>query len=87
MDFDIRNYKSGTEKDDKAYWTVSFLREVDSNFPKINEECGKLFNGINPSTEDAFNNKINSWKGFVEDLQKLCRLYKIKDAKCLSDNN
>ena len=41
----------------------------------------------NPNTEDAFNNKIKAWKAFVEATQSLCKLYKIKDAKCLSKKN
>lgn len=87
MGFDIRNYNSeGTpvNSEKEEFWTVKYLRHVDDYFPKINSECEALFNGISPKTADAFSNKISAWKGFVDNLQRLCSLYKIDNAKCLS---
>ena len=89
MGFDIRDYNNENKPEVKqeTYWTVNYLRHVDDFFPKINSECECLINGMNPNTEDAFRNKINAWKSFVEATQKLCMLYKVKDAKCLSKKN
>lgn len=89
--FDIRNYKTKAAENsdnlqEKGFWTHKFLRSIDSCFYKINEECAKLVEGMNNSTEEAFTKKINAWHELVIALQKLCRLYKITDAACLSKN-
>lgn len=87
--FDIRTFKAEqpTEKKEDDFWTVKYLRHVDDYFPKINSECENLVRYKNDKTEDAFMNKVNAWKDFVIALQRLCTLYKIKDAKCLLKKN
>lgn len=89
MSFDIRNYNSQKQTDSKQeeFWTVKYLRHVDDFFPKINSECENLLKFRNKKTEDAFNNKVDAWKAFVQATQKLCQLYKVRDAKCLSKKN
>lgn len=88
--FDIRNYKKEKKEvndDSKMFWTQTFIKEMDEKFPLINKECESLLAGMNSTTQDAFNNKVNAWGDFVETLQTLCRLYKVKDAKCLSNSD
>lgn len=87
MAFDIRNFDYPSAPPKQEFWTVNYLRHVDDFFTKINSECECLFNGINPTTEAAFKNKIKAWKSFIEATQRLCQLYKVKDAKCLSKKN
>lgn len=86
MAFDIRNYtNSNTEnKKNEEFWTQKYLRNIDEFFPKINTECETLLNTQTLKSADAFNNKIEAWKSFVSSMQRLCSLYKVKDAKCLS---
>lgn len=93
MAFDIRNYNapeqesSATANNDNQFWTQKYLKHVDDFFPKINSECEYLNDHKTASSEDAFGNKIEAWKAFVIATQRLCRLYKVKDAKCLSKKN
>ena len=53
----------------------------------INSECENLIKYSTSKTADAFHNKVTTWKEFVNALQKLCILYKVTDAKCLSRKN
>lgn len=90
--FDIRNYNKEKQPDingkgETVFWTQTFLSKIDSFFPKINTECEQLLNNITPRTEDAFTKKVDTWHDFVKALQKLCVLYKIPDAQCLSRKN
>ena len=90
--FDIRDYKKNIGNDSKAnvekmYWSEAYLRKVDAGFPYINKECEDLVNHMTPESEDAFNHKLDLWSDFTETLQKLCKIYKIEDAKCLSNEN
>ena len=52
----------------------------------INQECDFLVNNKDnyPNAAEAFEKKVDAWKGLVDNLQILCEMYKIKDAQCLS---
>ena len=92
--FDIRAYRrSNTTVTDnnnnerRVFWSEAFLRYIDDNFPNINRECGELNERMTSKSEGAFKDKLEMWSDFTEVLQKLCRIYKIYDAKCLSKEN
>ena len=92
MGFDIRTFQGSVStpsvsNKSEEYWTQGFIKEMDDRFIMINEECEKLYNRMTPKSEDAFLKKIQAWKGLVDNLQVLCKMYKIYDAKCLSERN
>lgn len=88
--FDIRNYKAKNIAENAYSNAVNeryaFIKYMDEHFDMINQECDFLVNNKNnfPNAAEAFEKKVDAWKGLVDNLQILCEMYKIKDAQCLS---
>ena len=72
---------------DRVYWTQNFIKRMDDMFPDIDKECKNLETFSNDRTKAAFQCKREAWQEYIDSLQKLCRLYKIENAKCLSKKN
>ena len=89
MAFNVFEYneRSTSSKEDDKFWTQHFIRKVDSFLPRINQECEFLVKYSKPNSEDAFKNKILAWKDLMLATKRLCQLYKINDAQCLSKKN
>lgn len=84
---DYREHPLAPQEEENQFWTQNFIRRVDSFLPKINRECEYLHNNKTSITEDAFKNKILAWRDLMLATRKLCQLYKITDAQCLSRKN